>query len=278
MPAMVDTASRTANGAAQRFHADEPRAARAAIRRGQFTGHTAGLAPGYVQANLCILPKHLATDFAAFCQRNPKPCPLIGMGAVGDPMLPDLGDIDIRTDLPMYRVWRHGELEAEVADIKGLWSDDMVTFAIGCSFSFEAPLIEEGIPLHHIMHDTVVPMWRTSIDCVPAGAFRGKMVVSMRMMTPADAIRAVQVTSRFPAVHGAPVHIGLPERIGIADITKPDYGDPPPVLDDGLLPVFWACGVTPQSVVREARLPLCITHKPGSMLITDKRNNRLAAM
>lgn len=252
--------------------------ARTACRSGEITGHTAGLAPGYLQANLCILPKDIAADFAAFCQRNPKPCPVIGMSAVGDPTHPDLGDIDIRTDVPTYRVWRDGELVDEPTDITKYWRDDFVSFLLGCSFSFEAPLLEEGIPLHHIERNTVVPMYRTSIECVPAGPFRGRMVVSMRMMTPADAIRAIQITSRFPAVHGAPVHIGLPERIGIADIGKPDYGDPPPVVDPGMLPVFWACGVTPQSVVREARPPICITHKPGSMLITDKLNSRLAAL
>ena len=253
-------------------------AARLACRNGETTGHTAGHAPGYVQGNLCILPKAYAMDFAAFCQRNPKPCPVIGMGAVGDPTLPDLGDIDIRTDIPRYRVFRNGECIDEPTDILRYWTDDLVTFVLGCSFSFEQPLIEEGIPLYHIGRDTVVSMYRTSIDCVPAGPFRGKMVVSMRMMTPADAIRAIQVTSRFPSVHGAPVHIGLPEAIGVADIMKPDYGDPPPVVEKGLLPVFWACGVTPQSVVLNARPPLCITHKPGSMLITDRLNNRLAAL
>jgi uncharacterized protein YcsI (UPF0317 family) len=253
-------------------------AARLACRNGETTGHTAGHAPGYVQGNLCILPKAFATDFAAFCQRNPKPCPVIGMGAVGDPTLPDLGDIDIRTDIPRYRVFRDGECVDEPTDILRYWTDDLVTFVLGCSFSFEQPLIEEGIPLYHIDHDTVVSMYRTSIDCVPAGPFRGKMVVSMRMMTPADAIRAIQVTSRFPSVHGAPVHIGMPEAIGIEDLMKPDYGDPPPVVEKGLLPVFWACGVTPQSVVLNARPPLCITHKPGSMLITDRLNHRLAAL
>jgi uncharacterized protein YcsI (UPF0317 family) len=253
-------------------------AARLRCRSGEITGHTAGQAPGYVQGNLCILPKTYATDFAAFCQRNPKPCPVIGMGAVGDPALPDLGDIDIRTDVPRYRVFKDGVCVDEPTDISGLWTDDLVTFVLGCSFSFEQPLIDEGIPLHHIDHDTVVPMYRTSIDCVSAGPFSGKMIVSMRMMTPADAIRAIQVTSRFPAVHGAPVHIGIPGAIGIKDLMTPDYGDPPPVVEEGLLPVFWACGVTPQSVVLNARPSLCITHKPGSMLITDRPNNKLAAL
>ena len=252
--------------------------ARLACRHGQVTAGTGGLAHGYVQGNLCILPKDLATDFAAFCQRNPKPCPIIGMGAPGDPSLPDLGDIDIRTDVPAYRVFRNGECIDEPTDIKKYWTSDLVTFVLGCSFSFESPLLDEGIPLHHIERNTIVPMYRTNIDCVPAGPFRGKMVVSMRMMKPADAIRAVQITSRFPAVHGAPVHIGLPEAIGIADLAKPTYGDPPPRLDPDHIPVFWACGVTPQEAVTNARPNLCITHKPGSMLITDKLNRTLAAL
>lgn len=258
--------------------ARSPLATRIACRGGELTGHTAGRSPGFVQGNLCILPRDLATDFAAFCQRNPKPCPVIGMGAVGDPTLPDLGDIDIRTDLPRYRVFRHGECIDEPTDINRYWRDDLVTFVLGCSYSFEQALLEEGIPLHHIEHDTIVPMFRTSIDCVPAGVFRGKLVVSMRMMTPAHAIRAIQVTSRFPAVHGAPVHIGNPGMIGVADIMRPDFGDSPPVVSPDLMPVFWACGVTPQSVVVDARPPLCITHKPGSMLVTDRRNSDLAAL
>ncbi|MGF1650566.1 MAG: putative hydro-lyase [Hyphomicrobiaceae bacterium] len=264
-------------GGPRPFGAD-PAEVRSACRSGVITGHTAGLAPGYVQGNLCILPKDLAIDFAAFCQKNPKPCPLVGMTAVGDPHLADLGDIDLRTDLPRYRVFENGVCVDEPTDITDRWREDFVGFVLGCSFSFEAPLIAEGISLHHITHDTIVPMYRTNIACEPAGAFSGRMVVSMRMMTPAHAIRAIQITSRFPAVHGAPVHIGLPEAIGIADIMTPDYGDPPPVVDDGLIPVFWACGVTPQSVVLDARPPICITHKPGSMLVTDRLNQHLAAL
>ena len=193
---------------------DDPREARRVIRAGEHTGHTAGIAPAYVQGNLCILPATYAQEFAAFCQRNPKPCPLIGMGAPGDPTLPDLGDIDIRTDLPRYRVFKDGALVEEPTDIRKYWTDDLVTFVLGCSFSFEYPLLQEGIRLHHIERNTTVPMYRTSIDCVPAGRFKGRMVVSMRMLKPADAIRAVQITSRFPAVHGAPVHLGIPEAIG----------------------------------------------------------------
>jgi uncharacterized protein YcsI (UPF0317 family) len=275
MPASLALA--TAPRAERRPPVATPEAARALIRSGAHTTHTAGMAPGRVQGNLCILPKDLAMDFAAFCQRNPKPCPLVSMGAVGDPMLTDLGDIDIRTDVPRYRVFRHGELVDRPTDIRSYWREDLVAFVLGCSFSFEQPLLEEGIPLPHIAHDTTVPMYRTSLPCVPAGRLAGPMVVSMRPMTPADAIRAVQITSRFPSVHGAPVHIGLPEAIGIADIMKPDWGDPP-IMAGGQLPVFWACGVTPQAVVAEAKPDFCITHEPGCMLITDKRNNALAAL
>lgn len=255
---------------------DDPREARSIIARGDYRGHTAGVARDYVQGNLCILPRDHALDFAAFCQRNPKPCPVIGMGAPGDPALAGLGDIDIRTDVPGYRVFRDGELVDEPTDILDIWSDDLVTFVLGCSFSFELPLIEAGIALQHIERGSVVPMYRSSIPCTPAGKFACDMVVSMRPLSPADAIRAVQITSRFPGVHGAPVHLGLPEIIGIEDIMKPDFGDPP-VIGGDQLPVFWACGVTPQAAVEQAKPPLCITHKPGSMLITDKKNSELAA-
>jgi uncharacterized protein YcsI (UPF0317 family) len=255
---------------------DDPREARSVIRAGDYSGHTAGIAPQFVQGNLCILPEHLALDFAAFCQRNPKPCPVIGMGSPGDPSLPGLGDIDIRTDIPRYRVFKDGRLVDEPTDIRAWWSDDLVTFVLGCSFSFEGALVEAGIRLQHIERDSTVPMYRTSIDCVPAGPFRSKMVVSMRPLSPADAIRAVQITSRFPAVHGAPVHLGLPEAIGIRDLACPDFGDPAE-MEAGQVPVFWACGVTPQVAVEAARPSLCITHKPGAMLITDKRNSELAS-
>ncbi|MED5621309.1 putative hydro-lyase [Ideonella sp. BN130291] len=253
-------------------------AARAAIRSGQWQGHTSGLAAGHVQGNLVILPSAAAHDFLRFCQRNPKPCPLLAVSEPGVPQLPTLGaDIDIRTDVPRYRVWRHGELVDEPTDITGLWRDDLVSFVIGCSFSFEQALLEAGLPLRHVESGGNVAMFKTSIQCEPAGPFRGPMVVSMRPFKPADAIRAVQVTSRFPDVHGAPVHIGRPELIGIRDITAPDYGDPIHVADDEL-PVFWACGVTPQAVVQAARPEFCITHAPGAMLITDLLNNQLASL
>ncbi|HSP50133.1 MAG TPA: putative hydro-lyase [Pseudolabrys sp.] len=253
-------------------------AARLAIRANKHRGPTSGLAPGFVQGNLAILPQRLAGDFLRFCQLNPKSCPLIGMSTPGDWRVPALAeDLDIRTDLPRYRVWRHGELITEPVDVRDVWRDDLVSFVIGCSFSFEEALMSDGIELRHITRGYNVPMYRTSIATVEAGPFRGPMVVSMRPMTPADAIRAIQITTRFPAVHGAPVHVGKPELIGIADLDKPDYGDSVPVRDDEL-PVFWACGVTPQSVIATVKPEFCITHYPGSMLVTDRKNTEFAIM
>jgi uncharacterized protein YcsI (UPF0317 family) len=262
-------------GGAPSLGGDSGVAARRRVREGAFRGTTAGLASGYVQGNVVILPSDLADDFLRFCQRNPKPCPLLAVGEPGDPHLAALGeDLDIRTDVPRYRIWRDGALAEEVPDIRGHWRDDLVAFVLGCSFSFEHPLIEAGLVPRHVACNTNVPMFRTSIQTVPAGRFHGPLVVTMRPYRPADAIRAVQITSRFPAVHGAPVHIGLPHLIGIADLAKPDYGDPVPVHDDEL-PVFWACGVTPQAVIAAARPPFCITHAPGHMLVTDLRNSDL---
>ena len=250
---------------------------RAAIRSGQWASHTSGLADRHVQGNLVILPAALAGDFLRYCQRNPKPCPLLAVGEPGSPALPSLGaDIDIRTDVPRYRVWRHGELVAEPTDIRELWRDDLVSFVLGCSFSFEQALLDEGLSLRHVSQGRNVAMYRSNIATVPAGPFRGPMVVSMRPLKAADAIRAVQITSRFPAVHGAPVHLGDPGLIGIQDLGRPDYGDAVDVLPDEL-PVFWACGVTPQAAITQARPEFCITHSPGAMLITDQLNSQLAS-
>jgi uncharacterized protein YcsI (UPF0317 family) len=246
------------------------------IRTAAFTGPTAGLAPGNVQANLVVLPKALAHDFLRFAQANPKPCPILAVSEAGDPAFPTLGaDLDIRTDLPRYRVWRDGELLSEPTDVRDVWRDDLVSFAIGCSFSFEEALVENGIEMRHIARGSNVPMYRTNVPCVPAGVFNGPLVVSMRPMKPADAIRAVQITSRFPSVHGAPVHLGMPSMIGIENIDKPDYGEAVPI-EAGELPVFWACGVTPQAVIAQVRPAFCITHAPGAMLITDLRNTSLS--
>ena len=250
--------------------------ARAAIRGGEWTGHTSGLADGHVQGNVVILPSALANDFLRYCQRNPKPCPLLAVSEPGEPQLTSLGaDIDIRTDLPRYRVWRDGVLTDQPTDISKLWRDDLVTFVIGCSFSFEEALLQAGIPLRHIAQNRNVAMYRSNIATAPAGAFAGPMVVSMRPLKAADAIRAIQITSRFPNVHGAPVHIGDPTQIGIADLAMPDYGDAVDVLPDEV-PVFWACGVTPQAAITQARPEFCITHAPGAMLITDLLNHQLA--
>jgi uncharacterized protein YcsI (UPF0317 family) len=255
---------------------DDPREVRMAIRSGRFRRHTAGVARGRVQGNVCILPKEYAEDFRLFCERNPKPCPLLAMSKPGDPMLPELGkDLDIRTDVPSYRVFRDGKSEGDMADVKALWRDDLVTFVLGCSFSFEEALMQAGIRLRHIDQGRNVPMYRTSVDTAPAGRFHGKLVVSMRPFKPADAIRAIEITSKYPRVHGSPVHIGHPGLIGIADVNKPWAGDATEVKDDEL-PLFWACGVTPQSVVLEAKPSLCITHTPGSMLVTDLDNASLA--
>ena len=254
---------------------NDPREVRLAIRARRHTGHTAGLAPGHVQGNLCILPREYAGEFREFCERNPKPCPLIGMSEPGDPRIPALGaDLDIRTDIAKYRVYEHGVLKQELADLKALWREDLVSFVLGCSFSFEEALMQAGLRLRYVDEGRNVPMYRTSVDTVPAGRFRGKLVVSMRPFKPADAIRAIEITAKYPRVHGSPVHIGFPEKIGISDLDRPWVGDPTEVKEDEL-PLFWACGVTPQSVVLDAKPSLCITHAPGHMLVTDLKNENL---
>jgi uncharacterized protein YcsI (UPF0317 family) len=251
---------------------------RLAARQGALTGTTAGLAPGYLQGNLVVLPASMAADFLRFAQRNPKPCPLVGVSEPGGRTIAELGvDLDIGTDIPKYRIWRHGELIDEPLSAEEHWRGDLVSFIIGCSFTFEEALLSAGVPLRHVANGANVAMYRTSIPTQPAGPFEGPMVVSMRPLRPADAIRAIQITSRYPAVHGAPIHIGLPENIGIEDIGKPDYGDPVEVKADEL-PVFWACGVTPQSVIAATRPDFAITHAPGCMLVTDRRNSEYAVI
>jgi uncharacterized protein YcsI (UPF0317 family) len=242
---------------------------RLAIRNGAYDGHTSGLAAGKLQCNLAILPERYALDFLRFCQRNPKPCPVVGLGDTGNPNLPTLGhDIDIRTDVPKYRVFRHGALSEEVTDIWNVWTDDLVTVALGCSFTFENALLRNGIPVRHIESAKNVPMFRSNIDLVPAGPFRGKMVVTMRPI-PADQVaQAKAISARFPQAHGAPIAIGDPAQIGIDDLSQPDWGDAVEIKA-GEVPVYWACGVTPQNVLLDAELPLCITHSPGHMLIAD---------
>lgn len=248
-----------------------PAEIRRRIRQGEIAPFTptSGMAMGYLQGNLVIVPADYAAEFRTFCENNVKPCPLLAVSERGSPSLPTLGrDLDVRTDLTGYVVWRHGKLVDEVSDISRLWRADLVTFILGCSFSFEAALVRDGIELRHLTEDKCVPMYRTNLTLVPVGPFRGTMVVSMRPMVPHDAIRAVEITSQFPVAHGSPVHFGDPAQIGISDLNRPDYGDMVTVRSHEV-PVFWACGVTPQDVLLEARPEIAITHKPGCMLISD---------
>jgi uncharacterized protein YcsI (UPF0317 family) len=242
------------------------------IRAGRHTTVTTGMAPGHLQANLVILPADWADEFASYCAANPKPCPLIARSEPGDPTLPSLGnDIDVRSDLPRYRIFHDGKAMSEETDIAHLWRDDLVAFALGCSYSFEAALLDAGVPIRHIEQGKKVCTYRTGLDTVPTGRLHGRMVVSMRNFTVPNAIRAIEITSRFPRVHGAPIHFGDPAAIGIADIDKPEFGGEPDIRP-GEVPLFWACGVTPQAVIEAAKPPFCITHKAGHMLVTDRLN------
>jgi uncharacterized protein YcsI (UPF0317 family) len=229
---------------------------------------TAAWAPGYVQANLVVLPRDVAFDFMLFAQRNPKPCPLLDVTEPGRPVTCLAPGADLRTDLPAYRIWEHGECIAETGDITQYWREDLISFLIGCSFTFERALTAAGVPVRHVEQGCNVPMFVTSGQCRPAGIFSGPLVVSMRPVPAARIPAAAAVTARYPAVHGAPVHVGSPAALGIADLSKPDFGDPV-TCQDGDVPMFWACGVTPQVALASARPPFAITHAPGHMLITD---------
>ena len=242
---------------------------RTEIRAGRYTAHTAGLGRGSLQANLVIMPEEFAFDFMRYCQRNPKPCPITGVSDTGNPMMFTMGnDIDIRTDVPAYNIYRNGRLDISVTNIAEIWRDDFVVFTLGCSFTFEHALLDAGINLWHIDNDRTVPMFRSNIETTQAGPFSGKMVVSMRSVCEERVDEVIQISRRFPLAHGAPVHVGDPKAIGITDLSSPDWGDPAPVGANEV-PVFWACGVTPQVAIKAAQLPICITHKPGCMLITD---------
>ncbi len=255
-----------------------PSEIRGLIRQGDLVQPTAGFAPGHVQANLAILPRDMAFDFLLFCQRNPKPCPLLEVVDAGEVEPVEYAPgADLRTDVPMYRIYEYGEMTAELEDISEFWRGDLVSFLLGCSFSFETALIRAGIPLKHIEQDKNVSMFITDIPASSAGVFSGPMVVSMRAIKQEQVVRAVQVTSRFPATHGAPIHVGDPEAIGISDIMTPDFGDPTE-FEEGDVPVFWACGVTPQAAAMASRPPLMITHAPGHMFVTDKRDEDLAVL
>lgn len=250
----------------------KPSEVRKLIREGKITGPTAGMCAGYAQANLAIMPKELAYDFLLFTQRNPKSCPVLEVSDVGSRKLKYIADgADIATDIPKYRIYEHGVLTGEYTDVSKFWRDDFVSFLIGCSFSFESELLETDIPVRHIEENKNVPMYMTNIPCEPAGIFSGNMVVSMRPLPYDQVVKSVLVTGAMPKVHGAPVHIGDPSVIGIKDINKPDFGDMV-TINPGEVPVFWPCGVTPQSVVMNVKPGFVITHSPGHMLITDVKN------
>jgi len=255
----------------------KPKEIRMRIRKGKWDRPTAGLALGYVQANLVILPKKYAFDFLLFCQRNPKPCPLLEVLEPGGYRTKFLSSTaDIRTDVPKYNIYRKGKLERTVKEIREFWRDDFVTFLLGCSFSFEEALLKAKIPVRHIEENRNVPMYITSIPCRPAGEMHGPLVVTLRPIPPGKVARAARITSRFPGVHGGPIHIGDPSRIGIKNLKKPDFGDAVTVKE-GEIPVFWACGVTPQAVVLKSKPDLCITHTPGHLFISDLPNEDLVA-
>lgn len=264
----TDSASSSPDGH-QRGFGQSPRDLRFACRSGAYDGPTSGYAPGFVQANMVILPAEHAPDFRLFCERNPKPCPVL---EVLDPGAVEPGTIapgaDIRTDLPRYRVFRDGVVTNEPTDIRDLWRDDLVTFLLGCSFVAEKALTDAGLLLPHIAETGFVPMYRTTRQCEPAGPFSGPLVVSMRPFAPEAAERAVAITAHYPMAHGAPVHLGDPDELGICDIGAPEFGKPVTIGDDELT-VFWACGVTPQEALVEARLPFAVTHSPGHMFVAD---------
>ena len=257
---------------------DTPKELRDLIRDGKLVRPTGGMAAGYVQTNLVILPQEQAFDFLLFCQRNPKPCPLIEVVEAGDhEPRSSAPSADLRYDAAKYCVYKYGDLAAEEEDIARYWRDDLVSFLLGCSFTFESALHRAGIPLRHVEQGTNVSMFVTNIQTAPAGVFSGPMVVSMRPIPRNQVVRAVQITSRFPSVHGSPVHIGDPEAIGVRDINNPDIGDRLDIRE-GEVPVFWACGVTPQAVAMISKPPLMITHSPGHMFITDIRDEDLAVL
>ena len=254
-----------------------PKELRARIRRGEWRRPTAGLAGGYAQANLVVLPREDSYDFLVFCQRNPKPCPLLEVTDPGNPEPATAAPgADLRTDLPKYRIHRRGRPVVEEDDVRSYWRNDLVAFLLGCSFTFETAMLHAGITVRHVECGRNVPMYVTSTLCHPAGVLHGPMVVSMRPLPAAQVPRAVLVTGRYPRAHGAPVHIGDPAAIGITDLNRPDYGEPP-IIEPGEVPVFWACGVTPQAVAIAAGVEFMITHAPGHMLLTNLLDEDLAA-
>jgi uncharacterized protein YcsI (UPF0317 family) len=255
-----------------------PREIRNKIRKGEWAKPTSGLAPAFAQANLVILDRSIAFEFLLFCVRNPKPCPILEILEAGvfEPRLTAPG-ADIRTDVPLYRIWKHWELQAETPQITAQWNQELISFLLGCSFSFEGALLAAGVPIRNIEEGRNVSMYITNRHCIPAGSFSAPLVVSMRPIPDDLVVRAVQVTSRYASVHGAPVHIGDGTALGIRDLSKPDFGDPV-TIHTGETPVFWACGVTSSLAVLSAHPKLCITHSPGHMFITDSPNESWAVI
>lgn len=252
-----------------------PEQLRKMIREKKLTGQTSGMAEGYIQANVVILPSTYAYDFLKFCFRNPKTCPLLDVSELGSSSFPYYGkNADIRTEVSKYRIYQHGELIKEVDDISEFYTEEMVSFLIGCSFTFEHALLEAGIPVRHIEEEHNVPMYRTTIPAESSGQFSGNITVSMRPMTISQAIKATEITAQFKNVHGTPIHIGNPKAIGIENINDPDYGEAV-TIHQNEIPVFWGCGVTPQSVALDAKPEIMITHSPGHMFITDIKNSEL---
>jgi uncharacterized protein YcsI (UPF0317 family) len=247
------------------------------IRNGQWNKPTTGLAPGFVQANLVMVPKEEAFHFLLFCVRNPKPCPILDVLEPGRTEPRIAPGADLRTDLPKYRVYEKGLLKGEVEEVGRLFHEDMVSFLLGCSFSFENAMLAAGLPVRNMEEGKNVSMYITGRPCVPAGPFSCPLVVSMRPMTPEQAVRAVQVTTRFHLTHGAPVHMGSPEAIGIRDLNSPEFGDPV-AIHPGEIPVFWACGVTSTLAAVSASLPLVITHAPGHMFVSDLKDEHLTLL
>jgi uncharacterized protein YcsI (UPF0317 family) len=272
------TAKSTGAAAPSGIDLSDPVQVRRAIRAGSFDGFTNTVAHGYVQGNLVILPAGHSAAFLEFCEANPRPCPLLGVSEPGVPHIPSLAeDMDLRSDVGEYRIFRDGQVVATEAAIHRYWRDDLVAFVLGCSFSFEQELMKAGVPLRHIEENSVSPMYVTNIDTHPAGIFNGRLVVSMRGLRPGDAIQAVQITSRFPKFHGAPVHIGKPEMLGI-DLERPYGGHGLTALNEDELPVFWACGATSQVILENSRVPFAITHSRAHMVLTDLKSDKFKVL
>ena len=255
----------------------QPRHLRQLIRERKWTTPTSGAASGYLQANLVMLPAAEAFNFLLFCVRNPKPCPILDVLEPGQVEPVIAPGADLRTDLPRYKVFENGEFQTDMEDVSDYFNEHMVSFLLGCSFSFENAMLAAGLPIRNMEEDKNVSMYTTSKSCNPAGPFTAPLVVTMRPMTPAQAVRAVQVTTRFHLTHGAPVHLGDPEEIGIRDLDKPDFGDPV-TIRPGEIPVFWACGVTSQLAATSASLSRVITHAPGHMFVSDLKDEDLTIL